>query len=576
MRPFSAAWLSLVSLAVSSPIDNAAKTGSSSVLKPETLAHIQNITETLGIPGGFVAFTSPKGDGVLTFGNRTVNGDPVTPTTHFALASNSKLFLGTILAWLAEKKTRLDNGATYTLETPLKDFVPNFKMWDENATESASTLDFLAHRTGLPQHNFAINPSDTPQTWMERIAFLRPNSEFRSKLTYSNVNYAAITYVVELLTKKTYWEVLDEYIFQPLGMEASSDYAALKSSGAEISQGWLRQGTNYTLCAADLATAPPGTLPPSCAGELAGFEFWTEGTGQEWGGGGNVIATGNDLVLWSKEILNPSHIPLSVFERVETPPFPSAGGAGYAFGTVQSPYRGYNMSLHDGALPGSNSFFARIRNESIGVFTLATDDSLAMTWYDLVRPLVLDDLLGLEPEQAETPGGAEGDPTAGAPSMTPPPESPRPSPELDAFIGGSFVAPGYSPFTISSVDLGDANAIAAAGIPIDFLRSDIATLQGLDYSQGQLLFSAWNQTVATYLVFKHFDGPLYNTTILYTRQPLDGGMTLGKYFGSATAVFTDGGIGFFDGFWSSPSTPGNLPAVEEGVEEAAEVYFARQ
>ena len=203
---------SLISLVGSTPIDTATSRASSpnQVLKPETIALINNVTETLGIPGAIVAFTSPKGDGVLTFGNRTISGDPVTRTTHFALASNSKLFLGTILAWLAEKGTKLDNGETWTLETPLKDFVPNFKMWDDNATESATTLDFLSHRTGLPQHNFAINPNDTPQTWMERLAFLRPNNEFRSKLTYSNVNYAAVTYVVEILTKKSYWERSEE------------------------------------------------------------------------------------------------------------------------------------------------------------------------------------------------------------------------------------------------------------------------------------------------------------------------------------------------------------------------------
>jgi hypothetical protein len=38
------------------------------------------------------------------------------------------------------------------------------------------------------------------------------------------------------------------------------------------------------------------SLPASCAGELAPIDFWSKGAGQEFGGGGNVIATGNDLV----------------------------------------------------------------------------------------------------------------------------------------------------------------------------------------------------------------------------------------------------------------------------------------
>jgi CubicO group peptidase (beta-lactamase class C family) len=37
----------------------------------------------------------------------------------------------------------LDNGEVWTLDTPLKDFVPDFKMIDENATAQATTRDFL-------------------------------------------------------------------------------------------------------------------------------------------------------------------------------------------------------------------------------------------------------------------------------------------------------------------------------------------------------------------------------------------------------------------------------------------------
>jgi CubicO group peptidase (beta-lactamase class C family) len=133
---------------------------------------------------------------------------------------------------------------------------------------------------------------------MERLAYLRPNTPFRSNFTYSNLNYAAITYVVELVTKRTYYDLLAEYIFKPLEMQASSNYTALVESGAQVSEGWIRQGVNYTQCLEDLSEADPTAmvLPPACAGTPEAIEFWTQGSGQEWGGGGNVIATGNDLV----------------------------------------------------------------------------------------------------------------------------------------------------------------------------------------------------------------------------------------------------------------------------------------
>lgn len=74
--------LGLASLVTSLPVFQVGPNGTTeptSIFKPETLAAIEAITEIGGINGGIVAYTSPKGDGVLTFGNRSVAGDPITP-----------------------------------------------------------------------------------------------------------------------------------------------------------------------------------------------------------------------------------------------------------------------------------------------------------------------------------------------------------------------------------------------------------------------------------------------------------------------------------------------------------------
>jgi hypothetical protein len=44
---------------------------------------------------------------------------------------------------LSEKNVTLDNGDIWGLDTPLKDFVPGFKMYADNATQLATTNDFL-------------------------------------------------------------------------------------------------------------------------------------------------------------------------------------------------------------------------------------------------------------------------------------------------------------------------------------------------------------------------------------------------------------------------------------------------
>jgi hypothetical protein len=74
----------LASLVTSSPLLHIRNNGTDAsdpraIFKPETLLLIDTLTEAITLPGGIIAYTSPKGDGVLTFGNRSVAGEPVTP-----------------------------------------------------------------------------------------------------------------------------------------------------------------------------------------------------------------------------------------------------------------------------------------------------------------------------------------------------------------------------------------------------------------------------------------------------------------------------------------------------------------
>jgi hypothetical protein len=289
-------------------------------------------------------------------------------------------------------------------------------------------------------------------------------------------------------------------------------------------------------------------------------------------------------VKWTKEILNPTRIPRSVFEQIETvtTPLGQDPAVGYTMGTVQTTYRGYNISTHDGALPGSNSNFIRIRNESVGVFTLSTDDAYGSTWYKIVQDLIVDDLLDLAPVAQNGTGAEAGavskdstDVASLLPVYTPPPADPRPSPDISSYIGSTFQAPGYAPFTLSNLDLTDSEAVSEAQSPLEFLLTDVTSQQNISFPS-EIIYAHWNQSIAQHLVFTHFDGPVYNVTVLSSWRIVGEEGVVGKWWGAPTAVLTDGGIGFFNGFWGQGGTEGVVPPVEVGVEEAAEVFFARQ
>jgi len=77
MRVFALTSLFLVPSVAPSPIPQG-QNDSASIFKPETLAAVETITTLAGV-NGIIAYASPKGDGVLTYGNRSVQGDPITP-----------------------------------------------------------------------------------------------------------------------------------------------------------------------------------------------------------------------------------------------------------------------------------------------------------------------------------------------------------------------------------------------------------------------------------------------------------------------------------------------------------------
>src|SRR5215470_13245116 len=71
---------------------------------------------------------------------------PVTPDTLFAIGSITKSFTSLTFGMLNdEDKVEWDK--------PVRDYLPEFTLYDEIATERATARDLFSHRTGLPRHD---------------------------------------------------------------------------------------------------------------------------------------------------------------------------------------------------------------------------------------------------------------------------------------------------------------------------------------------------------------------------------------------------------------------------------------
>jgi CubicO group peptidase (beta-lactamase class C family) len=176
-----------------------------------------------------------------------------------------------------------------------------------------------AHYTGIPGTNAAVNVSWDAADWVQSLRYLRTNIPPHTIFQYSNINCAIATRVVEVVTGRSFYDVSKELVFDPLGLDAVWDAREAEHK----SQGFYRTGLNWTACVADSVSGPEGSLtatdiPPSCLGTFETVEFWTNGSGREWAGGGAALLTGKDMVCAVVALASV----LTAVEMDEGPPHP--------------------------------------------------------------------------------------------------------------------------------------------------------------------------------------------------------------------------------------------------------------
>ncbi len=170
------------------------------------------------VPGMAVGVV--RGGNVLLckgYGVRNIEtGQPVTPSTVFSIASNSKAFTSLSAALLVD-------AGKLEWDKPVVDVVPEFKVADSFVNREITIRDMLCHRTGLPEHFllYDIFPSDRERL-VSSLQYAQPSLSFRQEYHYNNVVYAVAGYMVGRITGMTWEDFVQQNIFDPLAMDQSS------------------------------------------------------------------------------------------------------------------------------------------------------------------------------------------------------------------------------------------------------------------------------------------------------------------------------------------------------------------
>ncbi len=159
------------------------------------------------------------------FGSRNSRlTDNVDKETIFRIGSVSKGFAG-ILAGIHVQEGLIN------WEDKIINHIPNFRLASAAQTKKVTLSHVLSHTSGLPYHSFTnlVEAGVSLDNIASRFNEVRPLQEPGYFYNYQNAIFALSGEIIERVTQKPLFEVIQEKIFDPLGMDrASATYEALQ------------------------------------------------------------------------------------------------------------------------------------------------------------------------------------------------------------------------------------------------------------------------------------------------------------------------------------------------------------
>src|SRR5229473_123735 len=157
------------------------------------------------------------------FGLRDVKGNlPVTIKTIFAIGSISKSFTSLSMGILNDEG-KLD------WDKPVRQYLPEFQMYDPVASERMTPHDLISHRTGFASHDLVWYSSDfSREDLVHRLRFLQSNRDFRSGYKYNNMLVMTAGYLVGKVSGQGWEDFVKQHIYRPRQM-TSSNFSVLDS-----------------------------------------------------------------------------------------------------------------------------------------------------------------------------------------------------------------------------------------------------------------------------------------------------------------------------------------------------------
>jgi CubicO group peptidase (beta-lactamase class C family) len=312
------------------------------------------------------------------FGLRDVAHNlPVTPKTLFAIGSCTKAFTTFVLGTLVDEG-KLD------WDTPVRVYIPEFRLYDRTATELMTPRDLVTHRSGLPRHDLVwYNATLSGKQIVERLQYLEPSESFRDKFQYNNLMFMTAGYLAERVGGKPWQEAVRARIFEPLGMTGCNFSVKDSQQAPDFAKPYDdRDDKIVEIPFRDITNAGPAGSINSGVADMARWLVVQTHKGKI--DGRQIISS---AVLAG---IQTPHMTIGVpQERKEIAP------AGYALGWMVDDYRGHRRVHHGGGIDGFTAQTVLFPDDGLGLCVLSNMGGTGLP--ELVSRHGADRVLGLAP-----------------------------------------------------------------------------------------------------------------------------------------------------------------------------------
>ncbi len=274
---------------------------------------------------------------------------PNQPDTKFRIGSVTKQFTAALIMQLVEEgKLKLDGKLT--------DYLPDYR---KDTGERVTIHQLLNHTSGIPSYTglpgFFQNESRNPYSVKDFVKkFASGDLEFEpgTKYSYNNSGYFLLGAIIEQVTGKTYEKVLQERIFDPLGMK-DTGYDTHAPLIKKRAAGYQRTSDGYQ-------NAPYlDMLLPYAAGSM--------------------YSTVEDLFKWDQALYDNKIVSAASKELMFKP---GLSNYGYGFVIADRPIgkttQKTKIIQHGGGINGFNSLFTRVVDQKSSIIIL---DNVGMGRY---------------------------------------------------------------------------------------------------------------------------------------------------------------------------------------------------